>query len=54
MFFSNWNDLGRTALMGVLAYAAMVVLQLLYVWKLMPETKGQSLESLEGEMTRFH
>lgn len=26
MFFSNWNDLGRTALMGVLAYAAMVVL----------------------------
>lgn len=26
MFFSSWNDLGRTALMGVLAYGAMVVL----------------------------
>jgi len=35
-------------------FAVMMVLQLLYVWKLMPETKGLSLESLEGRLTRLH
>lgn len=34
-------------------FAVMMVLQLLYVWKLMPETKGLSLESLEGRLTRM-
>jgi MFS family permease len=27
-------------------FAAMMVLQLLFVWKLMPETKGKSLEQI--------
>lgn len=35
-------------------FAVMMVLQLLYVWKLMPETKGLSLESLEGRLTGMH
>ncbi len=30
-----------------LFFAVMMVLQLLFVWKLMPETKGKSLEQLE-------
>jgi len=28
----------------------MMVLQLVFVWKLMPETKGKSLEELEKEL----
>ena len=28
-------------------FTAMMVLQLLFVWKLMPETKGKSLEQIE-------
>lgn len=35
-------------------FCFMMVLQLLYVWRLMPETKGASLEDLEGRLTRFH
>ncbi len=35
-------------------FAVMMVLQLLYVWRLMPETKGASLEDLEGRLARFH
>ncbi len=31
-------------------FAIMMVLQLLYVWRLMPETKGVSLEDLEKEL----
>ncbi len=31
-------------------FAAMMVLQLLFVWKMMPETKGASLEELEKRM----
>lgn len=30
-----------------LFFAVMMILQLLFVWKLMPETKGQSLEQIE-------
>ena len=29
-------------------FAAMMVLQLVFVWRLMPETKGKSLEQIEG------
>jgi MFS family permease len=29
-------------------FAVMMVLQLLYVWKMMPETKGLALEDMEG------
>ena len=31
-------------------FAGMMVLQLLFVWKIMPETKGRSLEELEAEL----
>jgi hypothetical protein len=30
-----------------LVFSFMMVLQLLFVWRLMPETKGTSLESIE-------
>jgi hypothetical protein len=30
-----------------LFFCIMMVLQLLFVWKIMPETKGKSLEQLE-------
>ena len=33
-------------------FAVMMVLQLLFVWKMMPETKGVSLEDLEKQMMR--
>ncbi len=33
-----------------LFFCVMMVLQLLFVWKIMPETKGKSLEQLEGTL----
>ena len=33
-------------------FACMMVLQLLYVWKMMPETKGVTLEDLERKLKR--
>ena len=33
-------------------FAVMMFLQLLFVWKIMPETKGRSLEELEKEMVK--
>ncbi|MBK7609597.1 MAG: sugar porter family MFS transporter [Saprospiraceae bacterium] len=33
-------------------FAVMMVLQLLFVWKIMPETKGISLEDLEKKLTK--
>jgi MFS family permease len=33
-------------------FAIMMVLQLLFVWKLMPETKGRSLEESDEQMTQ--
>jgi MFS transporter, SP family, arabinose:H+ symporter len=32
-------------------FAGMMVLQLLFVWKMMPETKGKSLENMEQTLT---
>jgi len=32
-------------------FAGMMVLQLLFVWKMMPETKGKSLENMERSLT---
>jgi hypothetical protein len=29
----------------------MMILQLLFVWKMMPETKGKSLENMERTLT---
>lgn len=34
-------------------FAAMMVMQLLYVWKMMPETKGKALEDIEQAMPIF-
>jgi len=31
-------------------FAVMMVLQLLFVWKMMPETKGVSLETMENKI----
>lgn len=42
--------IGGTAVFGF--FAAMMLLQLLFVWRMMPETKGKSLESLEKELIR--
>lgn len=33
-------------------FAIMMVLQLLFVWKIMPETKGKTLEALEAELVK--
>ena len=33
-------------------FSIMMVLQLLFVWKLMPETKGLSLEDLEDKLIK--
>ena len=33
-----------------LFFCIMMVLQLIFVWKIMPETKGKSLEQLEGTL----
>lgn len=51
-YFANRPDIGGGPIFAF--FAVMMVLQLLYVWKLMPETKGKSLESLEGQLTGFH
>ena len=34
-----------------LFFTIMMILQLLFVWKLMPETKGKSLEQIEHTLT---
>ena len=31
-------------------FAIMMVLQLLFVWKMMPETKGRSLEEIQHDL----
>jgi sugar transport protein len=46
----------RTAVHGhgeyiFLFFCVMMVLQLIFVWKLMPETKGKSLENMERSLT---
>lgn len=43
---------GEPAVFGFFAF--MMVLQILFVWKLMPETKGKSLEALEKDLVRMH
>jgi hypothetical protein len=46
-FFAEQLGGGHTFMI----FAVMMVLQLLFVWKLMPETKGKSLEQLEEGIT---
>lgn len=43
---------GEPAVFGFFAF--MMLLQILFVWKLMPETKGKSLEALEKDLVRMH
>lgn len=53
-FFISWkfpsivNIVGGGYVFGF--FALMMVLQILYVWRLMPETKGKSLEKLQKEL----
>ena len=42
------NRLGGSLVFGI--FAGMMALQLIYVWRLMPETKGVSLEDLEARL----
>lgn len=44
--------IGGTNVFGF--FAAMMVLQILFVWRMMPETKGKSLEALGKEVVVFH
>jgi hypothetical protein len=41
---------GQATSFGI--FAAMMVFQLVFVWKMMPETKGSSLEDIEKQMVR--
>ena len=45
-FFANW--LGGSLVFAF--FCGMMILQLLFVWRLMPETKGMSLEQLEKKL----
>ena len=45
-----FSTIGESAVFGFFAF--MMVLQLLFVWKMMPETKGKTLEELNVELIR--
>ena len=45
-----FSKIGEAPVFGFFAF--MMVLQLLFVWKMMPETKGVVLEDLQKEMVR--
>ncbi len=49
-YFANLPGIGPSKIFAF--FCIMMVLQLLYVWRMMPETKGKSLEELEREMVR--
>jgi sugar porter (SP) family MFS transporter len=44
-----FSKIGAAPVFGIFAF--MMVLQLLFVWRMMPETKGVSLEDLEKQLT---
>ena len=44
-----FTEIGAAPVFGLFAF--MMVLQLLFVWKMMPETKGVSLEDLQEKLT---
>jgi len=46
-----FSGIGAAPVFAIFAF--MMVLQLLFVWKMMPETKGVSLEELERQLTRL-
>ena len=43
--FANSKAFGPTVIFGF--FCCMMVLQLIWVWKMMPETKGISLEKID-------
>lgn len=45
-----FGSIGAAPVFGIFAF--MMVLQLIFVWKMMPETKGVSLEDLQGRMVK--
>lgn len=45
-----FNTIGAAPVFGIFAF--MMVLQLVFVWRMMPETKGASLEELEQVLMR--
>jgi sugar porter (SP) family MFS transporter len=44
-----FSTIGESAVFGI--FAVMMVFQLIFVWKMMPETKGKTLEELNIELT---
>ncbi len=44
------GKIGQAPIFGF--FAVMMVLQLLFVWRIMPETKGGSLEEIESQLVR--
>ena len=51
-FFANHPGFGGGPIFAF--FSVMMVLQLLYVWRIMPETKGESLEALPKELINHH
>jgi len=45
-----FKSIGAAPVFGIFAF--MMVLQLIFVWRVMPETKGISLEALEAQIVR--
>ena len=45
-----FGSIGAAPVFGIFAF--MMVLQLIFVWRMMPETKGVSLEELEAQLVR--
>ena len=51
-FFAGNPSIGGTKIFGF--FAVMMVLQLIYVWKMMPETKGIALEDMDKATIVLH
>jgi MFS transporter, SP family, arabinose:H+ symporter len=51
-FFATHPDIGGSKIFGF--FAAMMVLQLIFVWRMMPETKGVSLEDMDKTTMVLH
>lgn len=47
-----FSSIGAAPVFAIFAF--MMVLQLIFVWRMMPETKGASLEELEQRMANLH
>ncbi|MEL6653755.1 MAG: MFS transporter [Bacteroidota bacterium] len=45
-----FDSIGASPVFGI--FAGMMVLQLIFVWRMMPETKGVPLEELEKQLVK--